>query len=112
VSAISGSDLTTTIDIELQGYCEELMKNKRGSIVALDPKSGEILSILSAPNYEPNYDPKLLAIGNSTRGLNFKKMDNDPLEPFFDRSVMAKYPPGSIFKTVVGLIAMVEKMID
>lgn len=107
VSAISGSDLTTTIDIELQGYCEELMKNKRGSIVALDPKSGEILSILSAPNY----DPKLLAIGNSTRGLNFKKMDNDPLEPFFDRSVMAKYPPGSIFKTVVGLIAMEEEII-
>jgi len=108
VSAISGSDLTTTIDIELQGYCEQLMKNKRGSIVALDPKSGEILSILSAPAY----DPEMLAIGNSSRGLNFDKMNNDPLEPFFDRSVMAKYPPGSIFKTVVGLIALEEEIIS
>ncbi len=108
VPAISGSDLTTTIDIELQQYCEALMQNKRGSIVAIEPKSGEILSVLSAPTY----DPELLAIGNSSRGLNYKKMDNDPLEPFFDRSVMAKYPPGSIFKTVVGLIALEEEIIS
>ena len=108
VPAVSGADLITTIDIELQGYCEELMQNKRGSIVALDPKSGEVLSILSAPSY----NPKLVAIGNSNRGKNIKKMYDDPLEPFFDRAVMAKYPPGSIFKTVVGLIAMEEEIID
>lgn len=104
---ISGKDLYTTIDINLQGYCEELMKNKRGSIVAIEPKSGEILSILSAPSY----DPKSLAIGNIERGKNWNKMNKDPLEPFFDRSVMAKYPPGSIFKTIVGLVALEEEIV-
>jgi len=108
VSAKSGSNLITSIDIDLQGYAEELMKNKRGSVVALDPKTGEVLTILSAPSY----DPKLLAIGNSSRGLNIKKMNEDPLEPFFDRSVMSKYPPGSIFKTVVGLVALEEEIIS
>lgn len=104
---VSGIDLITTIDIELQGYCEELMQNKRGSIVALEPKTGEVLSILSAPTY----DPKSLAISNSNRGNNWKKMNEDALEPFFDRSVMSKYPPGSIFKTIVGLVAMEEEII-
>ena len=107
VPATSGSDLITSIDIDLQGYCEQLMQNKRGSIVALDPRTGEVLTVLSAPTY----DPKLLAIGNNTRGLNINRMNNDPLKPFFDRSVMAKYPPGSIFKTVVGLIALEEAII-
>jgi len=107
VPATSGSDIITSIDIDLQGYCEQLMQNKRGSIVALDPKTGEILTVLSAPTY----DPTLLAIGNNNRGRNIKRMSNDPLKPFFDRSVMAKYPPGSIFKTVVGLVALEEAII-
>jgi len=105
---VSGKDLISTIDIDLQGYCEKLMQNKRGSVVIIEPKSGEILSMLSAPTY----DPKSLAIGNSERGNNLKKMYEDPLEPFFDRSVMSKYPPGSIFKTIVGLVAMEEEIIS
>ena len=107
VLPVSGKDLITTIDIDLQGYCEELMQNKRGSIVAIEPKSGEVLSILSSPTY----DPKSLALSNSERGNNIKQMREDPLQPFFDRSVMSKYPPGSIFKTIVGLVAMEEEII-
>ena len=106
ISAISGKNLITTLDIDLQVYCEELMKNKRGSIVALEPETGEILTMLSAPTYNPN----LLVIGPN-RGNNYKYLESDTLEPFFDRSVMAKYPPGSIFKTIVGLVALEEEIL-
>ena len=106
VPAKSGKNLITSLDIDLQIYCESLMKNKRGSIVAIEPSSGEILSMLSAPGY----DPKLLTIGPN-RGSNFVKLSQDTLQPFFDRSVMAKYPPGSVFKTIVGLVALEEEII-
>lgn len=106
VSAISGKNLITALDIDLQIYAEALMKNKRGSIVAIEPSSGEILTMLSAPSY----NPRLLAIGPG-RGGNFVKLRRDSLQPFFDRSVMAKYPPGSIFKTIVGLVALEEEII-
>jgi len=106
ISAISGNNLITTLDIDLQIYCEELMKNKRGSIVALEPETGEILTMLSAPTYNPN----LLVIGPN-RGSNYNLLNRDSLEPFFDRSVMAKYPPGSIFKTIVGLVALEEEIV-
>ncbi len=104
--AVSGKNLITALDIDLQIYCEELMKNKRGSIVAIEPATGEILTMLSAPTYNPN----LLAIGPD-RGNNYKALERDSLEPFFDRSVMAKYPPGSIFKTIVGLVALEEEIV-
>ena len=106
IPAISGKNLITSLDIDLQIYCEELMKNKRGSIVALEPETGEILAMLSAPSYNPN----LLVIGPQ-RGANYKRLEADSLEPFFDRSVMAKYPPGSIFKTIVGLVALEEEIV-
>ena len=106
IPAVSGKNLITSLDIDLQVYCEELMKNKRGSIVAIEPATGEILTMLSAPTYNPN----LLAIGPS-RGNNYRKLQRDSLEPFFDRSVMAKYPPGSIFKTIVGLVALEEEIV-
>jgi penicillin-binding protein 2 len=106
IPAKSGKNLITSLDIDLQIYSEELMKNKRGSVVALEPATGEILTMLSAPTY----DPKLLTIGPN-RGANFVKLSRDSLEPFFDRSVMAKYPPGSIFKTIVGLVALEEEII-
>lgn len=106
IPAVSGKNLITSLDIDLQVYCEELMKNKRGSIVAIEPATGEILTMLSAPSYNPN----LLAIGPN-RGNNYKALERDSLEPFFDRSVMAKYPPGSIFKTIVGLVALEEEII-
>ena len=107
IPAVSGNNLITSLDIDLQIYCEELMKNKRGSIVALEPETGEILTMLSAPTYNPN----LLVIGPN-RGNNYKYLEKDSLEPFFDRSVMAKYPPGSIFKTIVGLVALEEEIVS
>ena len=102
---VSGYDLITSLDIDLQSYGELLMQNKTGSIVAIEPATGEILAMVSTPNYDPN----LLTI-NRQRGEAFSELLQDSLKPFFDRSVMAKYPPGSIFKTVVALVAMQENI--
>lgn len=102
-SPVSGKDLMTTIDMELIEYCEQLLKGKRGSIVALEPESGEILVMVSSPSYDPN----LLTLAQG-RSSAFRMLQNDSLKPFFDRSVMAKYPPASIFKSVVALVAMQE----
>ena len=101
----SGHDLVTTLDINLQSYGELLMQNKTGSIVAIEPATGEILAMVSTPNYDPN----LLTI-NRQRGEAFNQLLQDSLNPFFDRSLMAKYPPGSIFKTVVALVALQENL--
>lgn len=101
--AVSGLDVVTALDIELQKYGEELMQNKTGSIVAIEPATGEILTMISAPTYDPN----LLTI-NRNRGEAFSALLQDSLRPFLDRSLMAKYPPGSIFKTVVSLIGIQE----
>jgi penicillin-binding protein 2 len=102
-AAISGSDLISSIDVELQKYGEELIQNKTGSIVAIEPKTGEILAMISAPTYDPNQ-----LTMNQERGQVFSQLLTDPLKPFFDRTVMAKYPPGSIFKTVVTLAGLQE----
>ncbi len=99
----AGTDLISSIDIELQAYAEKLLQNKTGSIVAIEPSTGEILAMVSSPGYDPN----LLVLGPE-RGNSFQKLSTDTLKPFFDRSIMAKYPPGSIFKTVVGLVALEE----
>ncbi|MEZ4965101.1 MAG: penicillin-binding transpeptidase domain-containing protein [Saprospiraceae bacterium] len=103
VPAIPGHDLTSSIDIDLQTYGERLMQNKTGSIVAIEPKTGQILCMISAPTYDPN----LLAMTQG-RGAIFSQLLTDSLKPFFDRTVMAKYPPGSIFKTVVSLVGLQE----
>ncbi len=103
-AAVSGQDLVSSLDLDLQAYSELLMKNKKGSIVAIEPKSGEILAMISSPSYNPN----LLTI-NRYRGQEFNKLLSDSInKPFFDRSLMAKYPPGSIFKTVVSLVGLQE----
>ena len=99
--ATRGRGLVTSIDIELQSYGEELMQNKTGSIVAIDPKTGEILTMISMPTYDPN----ILSI-NRDRGDAFNDLLTDSLQPFFDRAVMAKYMPASIFKPIMGLVAM------
>lgn len=98
-----GKDMVSSIDIELQKYGEELMAGKSGSVVAIEPETGEILAMISAPTYDPN----LLAI-NKNRGQFFQELQTDPRKPFFDRTVMAKYPPGSIFKPLVALIGLQE----
>ncbi len=105
-AAVAGKDLISSIDIELQAYGEKLMSNKTGSVVAIDPKTGQLLAMISAPTYNPN-----LLVMTNERGQEFSRLLTDPLRYFFDRTVMAKYPPGSIFKTVVSLIGLQEGVI-
>lgn len=102
-----GKDLTLTIDAELQKYGEELMVNKRGGIIAIEPSTGEILALISAPNYDPS-----LLVGRQ-RSANFTKLWYDTISnPLFDRSLQAQYPPGSPFKTLNALIALQEDVVD
>jgi penicillin-binding protein 2 len=104
--AVQGSDITSSIDLALQEYGELLMKNKRGSIVAIEPSTGEVLALVSAPNYDPG-----LLVGRM-RSENFAKLNADTaLEPLFNRALMASYPPGSTFKPINGLIGLQEGVI-
>ena len=99
-------NLTLSIDSELQKYGELLMQNKRGGIVSIEPKTGEVLTLISAPGYDPN-----LLIGRE-RSENYRKLALDTLaKPLFDRGLQAQYPPGSPFKTLNALIALQEKVI-
>ena len=100
-AAVSGTDLITSIDLDIQGYAEELLRGKKGALVAIDPNNGEVLALVSVPSYDPNR----LAIGRA-RGDNFAALLADTTEPFFNRATVAQYPPGSIFKTAMGLSAM------
>ncbi|MCB0643401.1 MAG: penicillin-binding protein 2, partial [Phaeodactylibacter sp.] len=103
VPAVSGNDLMITLDIELQQFGEELMKNKIGGIVAIEPHTGEVLAMVSSPTYDPNE-----LVIDRDRGEAVARLSADSLKPFFNRAVMAQYPPGSTFKPVVGLVAMEE----
>ncbi|MBC3540331.1 penicillin-binding protein 2 [Rufibacter sediminis] len=99
----AGQNLVTTIDLKLQEYGEKLMSGgKVGSIVAIEPKTGEILALVSAPYF----DPSLLT--GKELGNNYMKLLRDPTKPLFNRPLMATYPPGSIFKLAQALIAMQE----
>ena len=105
--AKQGSDLTLTIDAELQKYGTELMINKRGGIVAIEPKTGEILALVSAPTYDP-----ALLVGRQ-RSKNYTALYYDSIaKPLYDRGLQAEYPPGSPFKIVTGLIGLQEEVID
>ena len=95
-----GKDLYLGLDAELQAYGEKLMHGKIGSIVAIEPKTGQILAFVSSPSYDPN-----LLVGR-TRGANFTALLNDPAKPLINRAVNGTYPPGSTFKMVNGLIAL------
>ncbi|MEQ8908981.1 MAG: penicillin-binding protein 2 [Vicingaceae bacterium] len=105
-SAISGSNLMLTIDAKLQQYGEQLMQNKKGSIVAIEPQTGEILALVSVPGYDPN-----LLVGRA-RSKNYKALTQDTLKPLFNRALMAKYPPGSTFKSINALIGMEEEVLS
>ena len=98
--AVTGTKIHTTLDIFLQEYGELLMSGKKGSIVAIEPKTGEILSLVSAPNYDPN-----MLVGRAVK-KNYPILSKDTTNPLFNRALMAKYPPGSIFKTVQAMIAL------
>ncbi|MDX8340982.1 penicillin-binding protein 2 [Draconibacterium sp. IB214405] len=101
-----GKNLVSTVDIDLQVYAEELFQNKKGAVVAIEPKTGEILAMLSAPTYDPG-----LLVGR-VRGKNFSHLQNDSLMPLFDRSLQARYPPGSTFKPFNILIGLQEGAIN
>jgi penicillin-binding protein 2 len=101
-AAVVGRNLVVTLDMELQNYGELLMKNKIGSIVAIEPQTGEILSMISSPGYDP-----ALLIGRE-RSKNFPVLNNDPIKPLLNRPLQALYPPGSTFKTVNALIGLQE----
>jgi len=103
--AVNGKDLELSIDIKLQKYAEQLIQNKKGSIVAIEPSTGEILALVSSPYYDPN-----LLIGRS-RSPNFNRMYKDENKPLFDRSLLAEYPPGSTFKLLNALIGLQEDVI-
>ncbi|MCB4807790.1 penicillin-binding protein 2 [Tamlana sp. 62-3] len=102
-----GKDITITIDAQLQAYGELLMKNKRGGVIALEPKTGEILAMVAAPTYDPN-----ILVGRN-RSKNFTKLYNDSIaKPLFNRSLQGVYEPGSPFKLMNALIALQEGVMD
>lgn len=105
--AIQAPALTLGMDIDLQVYGEQLMQNKRGCIVAIEPSTGEILAMVSSPSYDPN-----LFVGRSNISKNYMKLLNDPDKPLFPRPLAAEYPPGSIFKLINALIGLQEGVID
>lgn len=97
-----GTAITCTIDAELQAFAEELFEGKVGSIVAIEPSTGEILLSHSSPSYDPDE-----MVGREVN-KNFPRLNSDPRKPFFNRAVMSVYPPGSVFKIVNGLIGLEE----
>lgn len=105
VSAQVGDEIISTLDAQLQEYGESLMANKRGCIVAIEPKTGEILCLVSAPHFDPN------DLVGKKRGENFGKLNTDTLEPLFNRAIKGQYRPGSIFKMVQALIALEDSIV-
>ena len=103
VTAVPGVDVTTTIDGPLQAYGEQLMRNKVGSLVAIEPATGEILTMVSSPGIDVEQ------LANISK--YYKDIVNDPYKPMFNRAVMSPQPPGSVFKLVNGLIGLQEGVI-
>lgn len=101
--AIPGKDIVTTIDAELQNYGQALMQNKVGSLVAIEPSTGEVLALISSPGI----DVDVLA----DIGRHYSQIASDPLKPMFNRAVQASYPPGSVFKLVNALIGLQEGVV-
>ncbi|MDJ0644701.1 MAG: penicillin-binding protein 2 [Flavobacteriaceae bacterium] len=104
--AIVGKDLTLTLDIALQQYGEKLMRNKRGGIVAIEPSSGEILTLVSTPSYDPN-----MMVGRKRSKNSVILMGDTINRPTYDRGLQAQYPPGSPFKIINALIGLQEDVI-
>ncbi len=104
--AVKGTDMNLSIDAELQCYGERLMVHKRGAIVAIEPQTGEILALITAPSY----DPGLLT--GSSRSKNYTKLFYDSIsKPLYNRALLAEYPPGSPFKILTGLIGLQQGVI-
>lgn len=106
-TAILGNNLLTGLDATLQAYAELLMSNKRGAIVAIEPSTGEIILMVSAPSYDPN-----LMVGRQ-RSKNYSILDRDSInKPMMNRAIIGRYPPGSTFKLANALIALEEHAIS
>ncbi len=103
--AVKGKNITLGIDSKIQAYGEKLMRNKLGSIVAIEPQSGEILAMVTSPSYNPN-----LLVGRDL-SKNYAQLQQDSLKPLFNRATSAVYPPGSTFKLLMALIGMQEGVI-
>ena len=104
--AKQGPNMNLGIDIELQAYGEKLLKGKRGCVVAIEPATGEILALVSAPSFDPN-----LLVGKRNISRNYPSLARDPQKPLYPRPLAAQYPPGSIFKLLQSLIALQEGVI-
>lgn len=105
VNPVSGKNLKLAIDIELQAYGEYLMQNKIGSIVMIEPSTGEILCLVTSPTYDPS-----ILLGREF-GNNYKTLEQNPSKPLYNRATQGMYPPGSTFKTTQGLIFLEEGII-
>ncbi len=106
-TAKSGNNLMSSIDLVLQKYGEQLMQNKIGCVVAIEPSTGEILSMVSAPSFDPNL------LSGDTMSKNWNRLyRNDSLKPLFNRALLSRYSPGSIFKMVQGLSSWELGIID
>ncbi len=105
VRPVPGKNLTLAIDLELQRLGERLMEGKIGSIVAIEPKTGEVLCMVSSPSYDPR-----MMVGRQ-RSKSHKALSQNVLKPLLNRSIMGQYPPGSTFKTTQGLTFMTEGII-
>ena len=105
VAPVSGHNLKLSIDMDLQQYGEQLMQGKIGAIVAIEPATGEVLALVTSPNYDPS-----LLVGRE-RGKNYSMLVSDPQKPLYDRPVQGAYPPGSTFKPTQGLIFLQEGVI-
>ena len=104
-SPIPGLNLTLSIDIELQQYAEALMAGKVGGLVAIEPKTGEVLALVSSPSFNP------AELVGRERGKNYLALTKDPFKPLYDRAISASYPPGSTFKLTQALITLEEGII-
>lgn len=102
VKAVSGYDLILSIDADLQNYAEKLLGNRNGGIVAMDPTNGEILTLVSKPDYDLNY------FSGKLSPEIWNKLNNDPDKPLFNRATMTRYPPGSTYKMISALASLQE----
>lgn len=105
-ASVPGKDVMASLDFDLQTYAEKLMKNKIGSLVAIEPATGEVLAFVSAPFYDPN------SLTGEMFSKNYNTLVKDSLKPLFNRGLQAQYPPGSIFKTINALYALQNHLID
>ena len=105
VAPVPGKNLTLSIDIELQALAERLLQNKIGSIVAIEPSTGEVLCMASSPTFDPQ-----MLVGRK-RGENHRLLSQDKQKPLLNRAIMGTYPPGSTFKTSQALTFLQEGIV-